>query len=1319
MKTIYLKILTIILLTLLCMKFETLFPAQIKYSFKQINQKDGIPSSIKIIHTDSKGFLWASSNNGLIRYNGKDIRTYSFFNKQDSLPSNRIFQIIEDSRQRLWVLTMGGLATYIPNYDRFSVHLYKSLPVMARSACLISDGIVFGEENKIYIYKYSTCKIEKSININTGDESFIVNSVHAVNDEEIICFSRYSGIVKVNIKEGTVEKKDIYTEKYVLDMEIDDKENIWVTPYNQGIKCYSKDGKLLKHYTTENSGLSCNVVLCITPFDGCLWLGTDGGGINILNPETGEIKNMNHVSADPHSLPASTILCLYNDKKSKDIWAGSNRGGMINIRKAPMKTYSSVNPGYNRGLSEGSVLNIYEDKKQDDIVWIGTDGGGVNRMNLSTETFVHYTDTKSDKVVSITGFTNDKLLLSLFSKGLFLLDKNTGKKSPFYLDIPSLDYRLKYSGLSVNVYQDTPSSVLIFSNPIYRYHIDSGKIEEIENPEGAKLSTMISPIFQCDSCTFVNDYYSVYYIKSNKLIPVFRMSDGIELNSVSADKSCNLWLGTSSGLYKYNIKNNSLCKVSSELFNEVNTVLCDKNDYVWIGAGYNLFSYHPHTGRFLIHDESDGVGMNEYLPDSKLLMSNGSIFLGGVNGLLYINRNIELRDNNIFPDIHIAGLAIGGGNFMHRISDDLRIELPSSVRNIRIRLMAYGDDILRTKLYRYQIGTGVMENYKPEIVIPSLAPGTYNIKASCNTKGGEWTPMQTVLTIVVTPPWYLQSWFLLLCFFIMVCIIFFAFLYIIRRQKYLHFLDMQEHNRKVSEDKIRFLINVSHELRTPLTLIYGPLERILKDMDTGNIFYKPLCNVFRQVKRMRELINMVLDVRKMEMTDARLDISEFMLDGLLEEVCRDYTDEASHKNIILKVKNNNMNLKISADRGKLIIVLNNLLMNALRHSPDNTCITIKTEKVNSDEFIRISVSDEGIGLKYTDSNRLFSRFYQGANEAGGSGIGLSYSKMLVELHGGTIGAYNNVPGGATFYFDIPLHLHTGVSEKTSSVSLNDLIIEDIHDSSDENKDSVVSTVSLFKNLNILITDDNVSMTDFLQDELKQYFNKIYTASNGIKALESLRENKIDILLSDVMMPLMNGFELCRNLKTDVSISHIPVILLTARTDSESKEYGYKLGADAYISKPFGTEELLNVLYNIVYNRNLIKEHFGKLEEQIPSPVETTFSAADEDFINKVNAAIRNNISNSDLDVALICKEVGVSRASLYNKMKAITDMGAGDYITRMRLDEAIRLIRTTDFTFAEIADRTGFSTARYFSTIFKQHTGKTPTQYKSDLKDKY
>lgn len=725
------------------------------------------------------------------------------------------------------------------------------------------------------------------------------------------------------------------------------------------------------------------------------------------------------------------------------------------------------------------------------------------------------------------------------------------------------------------------------------------------------------------------------------------------------------------------------------------------------------------TGRFLIHDESDGVSPNEYLPESDLLMKNGNIFLGGVNGLLYINRNIELRDNNSHPDIHIAGLTIGGSNYMHNISDDMTIELPYSVRNISIRLMSYGDDIFRTKLYRYQIGTGIMENYKPEIIISSLAPGTYNIKASCNTKSGEWTSMQHIITIVVLPPWYLQWWFLILCTIVIICIIFIAFQYTIRRQIYIYSIEMQEHNRKVSEDKIRFLINVSHELRTPLTLIYGPLERILKNMDNENSLYKQLGNVFRQVKRMRELINMVLDVRKMEMSDVRMEISEFDINMFLKEVANDYYDELKQKNVVLDIVSDDSVKTIRADRNKLVIVLNNFMMNALRHSPDNTCITIKTEKVNSDEFIRISVSDEGIGLKYTDSNRLFSRFYQGANEAGGSGIGLSYSKMLVELHGGTIGAYNNVPGGATFYFDIPLHLHIGVSEKTSSVSLNDLIIEDIHDSSDENKDSVVSTVSLFKNLNILITDDNVSMTDFLQDELKQYFNKIYTASNGIKALESLRENKIDILLSDVMMPLMNGFELCRNLKTDVSISHIPVILLTARTDSESKEYGYKLGADAYISKPFSTEELLNVLYNIVYNRNLIKEHFGKLEEQIPSPVETTFSAADEDFINKVNAAIRNNISNSDLDVALICKEVGVSRALLYNKMKAITDMGAGDYITRMRLDEAIRLIRTTDLTFAEIADRTGFSTARYFSTIFKQHTGKTPTQYKSDLKDKY
>lgn len=1316
MKTKYIKLLIVVLISFFNLNPGILRAEETQYSFRQISQKEGIPFSVKNILTDSRGFLWASTNSGLIRYNGKDIRNYTSFNVQDSLPGNKIYQIIEDSQKCLWTLTDKGLARYIPQYDRFSI----PFPVIAHSACMISDGIVFGAENKLYIYRYSTDKIEKSISLNDsiyGD--FFNNSVQVWSDNEVICYDNLNGIIKVNIETGFSERIDIYHDKYVLDMKIDENKNFWIAPYNQGLKCYSQDGRLLKHYNTENSDLNCNIILCITPYKGNFWLGTDGGGINILNPQTGKFSIMNHVSADPHSLPASTILCLYNDTLSNDMWAGSNRGGIVNIRKVPMKIYSSVNPGYNKGLSESTVLNIYDDKYDENLIWIGTDGGGVNSMDISRETFSHYSGTQSDKVVSITGFSKNELLISVFSKGLFLFDKKTGIKRPFELEIPSIEYRLKYSGLSVNVYQDSPSSVLILSNPIYRYHLDTKQAELIQTPQGVSLSTMICPIMQDDSCTYVNDMNSIYYIRNNKIIPVFDMPDGIELNSVSADISHNLWLGTSVGLYKYDIAKKNIDKVNSSLFNKVNTVLCDNAGYVWIGTDKNLFSYHPVTGRFLIHDESDGVSPNEYLPESDLLMKNGNIFLGGVNGLLYINRNIELRDNNSHPDIHIAGLTIGGSNYMHNISDDMTIELPYSVRNISIRLMSYGDDIFRTKLYRYQIGIGIMENYKPEIIISSLAPGTYNIKASCNTKSGEWTSMQHIITIVVLPPWYLQWWFLILCTIVIICIIFIAFQYTIRRQRYIYSIEMQEHNRKVSEDKIRFLINVSHELRTPLTLIYGPLERILKNMDNENSLYKQLGNVFRQVKRMRELINMVLDVRKMEMSDVRMEISEFDINMFLKEVANDYYDELKQKNVVLDIVSDDSVKTIRADRNKLVIVLNNFMMNALRHSPDNTCITIKTEKVNSDEFIRISVSDEGIGLKYTDSNRLFSRFYQGANEAGGSGIGLSYSKMLVELHGGTIGAYNNVPGGATFYFDIPLHLHIGVSEKTSSVSLNDLIIEDIHDSSDENKDSVVSTVSLFKNLNILITDDNVSMTDFLQDELKQYFNKIYTASNGIKALESLRENKIDILLSDVMMPLMNGFELCRNLKTDVSISHIPVILLTARTDSESKEYGYKLGADAYISKPFSTEELLNVLYNIVYNRNLIKEHFGKLEEQIPSPVETTFSAADEDFINKVNAAIRNNISNSDLDVALICKEVGVSRASLYNKMKAITDMGAGDYITRMRLDEAIRLIRTTDLTFAEIADRTGFSTARYFSTIFKQHTGKTPTQYKSDLKDKY
>ena len=473
--------------------------------------------------------------------------------------------------------------------------------------------------------------------------------------------------------------------------------------------------------------------------------------------------------------------------------------------------------------------------------------------------------------------------------------------------------------------------------------------------------------------------------------------------------------------------------------------------------------------------------------------------------------------------------------------------------------------------------------------------------------------------------------------------------------------------------------------------------------------YVPLKNIHKQTQRMKDLINMVLDVRKMEVGETKLKLQSWQLNAWIQEVGAEFVDEGAAQLVQIAYQLDNTIDEVTFDKSMCTIVVTNLLTNALKHSPKNTTITIRTHKEK--EYVRISVSDQGEGLQEADMDKVFIRFYQGDNEIGGSGIGLSYAKMLVELHKGNIGAENNEEGGATFFFELPLAVKPGDVVCQPKPYINELItLETEHD-----------TVTLEANklstqqYSLLLVDDNHNLTDFFAKELKDIFKVIYIAHDGQEALEIAKKEIPDIIVSDVMMPIMNGYDLCKSVKENLSISHIPVILLTARNDEQSRLYGYKIGADAYLGKPFEIDTLIKIVQNRLYNREQMKEHYQHVGG-LPQPLESTFSQADETFLLKFNKIITENLSNPELDIPFICREIGMSKTSLYNKLKAITDMGANDYINKFRLEQAIILIRTTDLTFTEISDRIGFTTLRYFSTAFKQYTGMTPTQYKNENK---
>lgn len=522
---------------------------------------------------------------------------------------------------------------------------------------------------------------------------------------------------------------------------------------------------------------------------------------------------------------------------------------------------------------------------------------------------------------------------------------------------------------------------------------------------------------------------------------------------------------------------------------------------------------------------------------------------------------------------------------------------------------------------------------------------------------------------------------------------------------------MKEHEQQVYEEKVRFLINISHELRTPLTLIYAPLKRILKAIGPDNEQYQPLKAIYRQSQRMKALINMVLDLRKMEVGESKLHLQPLDINAWIEQVSQDFASEGEAEQVHITYNLAPGIGNVSFDKEKCEIILSNLLVNALKHSPKSSTISI-TSELTADGQVRISIADQGCGLKQVNMDKLFKRFYQAEGEQNGTGIGLSYSKILVEQHGGKIGAYNNPAGGATFYFELPLRHEQGEIVSQPKAYLNELI-------TDEGIEPTISSENSFDTsaYTVLVADDHPEMLDFLKKALGEHFKQVITAADGMEVLQLARKHLPDIIVSDVMMPRMNGYQLCQQLKQDISISHIPVILLTARDDEQSRKEGYKNGADAYLAKPFEEDTLLELIRNRLKNRSLIRERYLQAGP-VPVPEEATFSQADEAFLSKLNKIILDNLDNCDLDIAVLCQQMHVSRASLYNKMKALTNISANEYINKIRLEKAIQLIVNTNMPFTEIAEKVGFATSSYFSTAFKQYTGETPTQYKKRIRQK-
>lgn len=1275
-----------------------------QYFFQQIPSQNGLSSMVRCMEvSQEKGYVWIGTRSGIGRFDGYEQRRY--------LRGN-VTHILEDEEHTIWAITEKGVFRYNEKEDKFTLVRDKdNNPVIASSLCLWEDGVIFGGRGSLYKYNYEDHIINLFHTLKPNGKYHISN-LYQWDSRTLLATNRWAKALFIDIATGNTRPVPFNSEQ-IISLLIDKKGNVWVAHYNQGVSCYDRNGKQLQTYHTQNSPLKTNVVLSLEEHNGQIWMGTDGGGIHILNPQTGKISTLRYIPGDRYSLPANSILCLYNDK-SDNMWAGSVRNGLINIKEVGMKTYQDVLPGQNYGLSEKTILSIYQD--HDNQIWIGTDGGGINLFDPATGKFHHILSTWEEKVASITGMDKDHLLVSLFSQGLFIFHKETHRYQPLVIINDSINDILCHRGKTVNVYQNTPETILMLSEIPYKYHI--GKKQFIPITKGKGITDIVGTLLPINSTgedCYLHDLEHIYHINSslNELELIFTCQTDTVFNSVSQDENGLLWIGSNHGLSYYNPGTKQYTLVPNTLINEISSLICDRQGRVWIGTEEKLFAYLIKEKKFILFGEPDGVVQNEYLEKPRLLSSSGDIYMGGVNGLLHINRHLP-DEPALLPTLQLADILVGGERVYDRISNDHQLSVNEKSKPIIIKIITRDKDIFRKPMYRYTI-TGLngqnIYSYLPEINLSSLPTGSYHIKAACSTRNGDWTADYDILTLTVLPPWYKSGWFILSCTLFIFISVILTFILILRNKETKLKWAMKEHEQQVYEEKVRFLINISHELRTPLTLIHAPLKQLMDKLTADNENYPLIQSICKQSERMKNILNTVLNVRKMEVGQSTLHIQSIQLDEWAEQLISDFKPEASVRGITLVYQPEPEIQTLCFDKEKCTTILTNLLINALKYTPDESTISISTRLSEDRTRVRISISDQGPGLKDVDTNNLFVRFYQGNNSRPGTGIGLSYSKILVEQHGGNIGAYDNKnfgSPGATFWFELPLNTEPGNITLHPQEYLNTLLAptqetESIPEQQEENKTAQSHT--------LLIVDDNKDLTDYLATALKDRFKTIWVAADGEEALRLCREKRPHIVVSDIQMPHMNGYELCKQIKEDLEISHIPVILLTARNDEESQLYGYKNGADAYITKPFEVSMLYAIVCSQLHNRERMRTRYTDIGP-LPPPEEGTFSSADEEFLNRLNQIITEHLDNEQLGIPFICNKIGISRASLYNKLKALTDMGANDYITKIRMERAIWLILHTELSVNDIADKTGFSTARYFSTVFKQHTGCSPTQYR-------
>lgn len=1306
-------------LILLYLIIATAFQAAALQNTRLFDSKEIVSSNYSSFCVDKHGDLWIGTQYGLLRFDGNNFDTYLHDeNSDNSLSDNRILNITRDSDDRLWVGTCEGLNLYNPDTDDFTRVTLPNSELLGYIFDLhqLSDGnIVFIVSGVgLYIIDFSSGAPVAVRYMGQIDNAVTANTLCETKKGELVAGNHSGEIIKIS-PNGQAKTYGI-ADSYIRILKQLDDGSIFIATTN---KCWiwDPDTDTFEPVATPkdlNPRLHCATL----DENGDLLVGTTGTGLLRLEKNTYELKPDTRLNNPIVDIDRSQISTIYL-QPSGDLWLGCPYQGIIMVpkREIPVNfiNIARLIPGYYGGKTSVAMTH------DPDMIWTGLENGDLVSIDENGEASGKWNlgGAISSLYVSATG----KVYAGVDNHGLFEVDPVTGA----IRQLVSIDSYFLAPAIAEdhdgNIYLGVHGTGVIKVNP------QTKETQWLHNINKDAKHIWVSSLL-CDSKNrlWIGKYggLAVYDITTNTHTSVDdlypQLIKGVH-NSIREDEKGRIWDATSNGLYIIDPNDKTCSRLTprdglSDIY--VSTIIFDTENNAWLGTHGGLnrvspdFTVTPFYGRKDMSD--DDFFSSTISPDGSTLIFSGE------EGITILSP-AQLKNPVFENSIVISGIYLNGDkvNLATLTSSGDKV-IPDGKHNPdRIRL-SYRDNSLVIRMstkdfrdtdnliFQWRI-PGVSDDWTSTapgtstIALPHLHPGNYKLEIRA-LENGLYSDVKTV-EISVSSPWYLSLPAKIIYALIFGFIILLGWRVI-----------KQKHKERDNEERIKFFINISHEIRSPLTLILSPLERLMKkqhDPDTA----KSLNLMHRNATRILSLINQLLDIRKIDKGKMKIRRSQTEFISFTSELVDIFRPQAEEKGLSLNFEVVDPaldSIDVWIDRYNFDKVLVNLISNAIKYTPEGGEVTVSVGQGSNTamgDYVEVNVADTGIGLDEKSLSHLFDRFYQGKFDRNdvplGFGIGLDLCRMLVELHNGTISAANRTDcQGSCFTVRIPLR---NMKDKESGDADTEESKRNFKPATAPLPETETKRHMRDSSSKILIVDDDYEIRTFLKDILTG-FGKVTEATDGEEAMRSVMDSMPDLIITDVVMPHMDGLTLLKTIKGNVDTSHIPVILLSSKNDVADRMAGWDKGADGYMGKPFNAEELQAMADNLIDSRMRLK---GKLSgiQQHDGKIETPdLKGNDKILIDKIVSVINRHLDDPNLNVEKLCLEVGLSRAHLNRKMKELFGLSPSEFIRNVRLRKACELLRQPDVDISQIAYSVGFSSQPHFSTAFKRFTGISPTEYR-------